>query len=242
MGVMDYASTPISPDPAEGPVKRGKGRPKKQPGEPTRRKKYKIQTDWQDFERQYRLGDKSVKDLAKIFGLTKVAAIQKIIDMGMIRDGIGLKREIVDQYMAVGEMSKIGVADGHKKSDMLSRLHSEDGVFDPTSIDRALKTQADQDISDMDKGLLNARRVLTRVCAMLDDDDLCGEPKNLDLIVGVNLKAIDTIRKIRGLDKRTDEVGMKDFSAVLIAVRQRMLTRGHHEVLTMTATVDCKVE
>lgn len=133
------------------------------------------QTDWNAIEALYRAGSKSVNAIAKDFGISEGTIRARAKKNGWVRDPEGTKREIVRARMA-------GLTKGIANCEVRKTIENE----------------ADQDIADMQDGLAVARGCIRRLMEMVES---AVDAREVKTIVEANKGAIETIRKIRGLDE-----------------------------------------
>jgi len=132
--------------------------------------------DWIAIEGVYRAGVKSIADIAKDHGISDTAIRKHAKKHGWLRDPEGCKRQMVRAALSGF------TADG-------SRFAG-----------KTIEEETSQDIKDMQGGLLVARLCIERLqIAVVDETD----PRVIKVIADANKVAIETIRKIRGLDDPT---------------------------------------
>jgi hypothetical protein len=151
--------------------------------------------DWVAVEGVYRAGSESVRAIAERHGVTEAAIRQRAKKYGWTRDAAGTKREIVRAHFA-------GVT---------SQITSQEIV-------RSIEDAARQDIEDNERGVRIARLALMSLERAVET---VVEPKEIKVIIEATSSAIDTIRRIRGLedpvpsvndatsDEKTSEVAAK---------------------------------
>ena len=136
----------------------------------------KPKADWIAVEGAFRSGTGSIRDIAASHGITDTAIRKRAKAEGWIRDPEGTKRE---QVKAI--MSGVG---SHQGSQFAAEI---------------IAREAQQDAADMRLGLSVARKVLGRLETMAE---LCDTPKDVKVVAEANKIAIETIRRIRGLDEQ----------------------------------------
>jgi len=138
----------------------------------------KPEPDWEAIERLYSAGRMSLRDIATKHGVSFSGVRMRAKRCGWVQNPTGTKRQIVADALA-------GVEKGMK----------------PEEVKRAQNLAAAEDLADMKTGLATYRRVLK---AMQLAADLLGaddpDPKTAKVILETADKAVDGIRKIRGLD------------------------------------------
>lgn len=135
----------------------------------------KSRVDWIAIEGVYRAGHKSLREIAADYGLTDGAIRKRAKVEGWIRDPEGAKRQRVKAILA-----GVGTHDGTQYAV------------------RTIGEQAQQDADDMTLGLHVARRVLRRLA---DVAEALSDPKDMKVVAEANRIAVETIRRIRGLDE-----------------------------------------
>jgi len=138
------------------------------------------QADWVAIEGIYRAGVKSIRDIAIDHGISDTAVRKHAKKHGWLRDPEGTKRQMV--RAALSGFSVDG---------------SQFAV-------KTLGEETSQDIRDMEGGLAVARLCIERLQLVVVDSK---DPREIKVIADANKVAIETIRKIRGLDdpQRSDD-------------------------------------
>lgn len=131
-------------------------------------------TDWIAVEGAYRSGSGSLREIAANNGITEGAIRARAKKHGWMRDPEGTKREQVKALLS-------GAAQNATHCAL-----------------RNIEEAAHQDAADMNMGLSVARRVLASLSALAVTSE---EAKDLKVIAETNKIAIETIRRIRGLDE-----------------------------------------
>lgn len=147
--------------------------------------------DWVAIEAEYRSTKRPVLQIAKQHGITEGTIRARARKNGWNRDSSGLKRQIVADSMS-------GVTKGVTTDTIRNNIESE----------------AQTDIDDMQTGLDIARNCLTNLLAVSLD---CQDPRVIKTIIESNKLAIETIRKIRGLDAPMDFSNMSDEEVAALA-------------------------
>lgn len=140
--------------------------------------------DWIKIEGVYRAGIRSVESIAREFEISGAAIHKHAKKHGWVRNPEGTKREMV--RAALSGFSVDGFNDGE-------RLNH-----------KTISDETAQDIRDMQAGLSVARLCIDRLMlAVVTATD----PKEIKIIAEANKTAIETIRKVRGLDdpQKTDD-------------------------------------
>lgn len=138
----------------------------------------KQPSDWAALETAYRAGVKSVRAIADEHGVPEGTIRSRAKKHGWTRNPEGTKRELVRAAMAGAQA---GITHAVTHAAMRENIESE----------------ADQDIADMQNGLSVARGCIGKLKAMVESAD---GPRDIKIIVEATKGAIETIRRIRGLD------------------------------------------
>jgi hypothetical protein len=131
--------------------------------------------DWIAIEAQYRAGSPSVNAIAKEFGVDEGTIRNRAKKNGWTRDAEGAKRQIVKSAMS-------GIPKGVPNSE----------------VRKIIEDEAEQDIADMRDGLAVARACIAKLRTMVE---MAADAREVKVIVEANKGAIETIRRIRGLDE-----------------------------------------
>ena len=134
----------------------------------------KPKCDWIAIEGEFRAGKRSLREMASNHGITEGAIRKRAKAEGWIRDPAGAKRERVKAIMAG--------AGTHEGTQYAAET---------------IALEAQHDADDMNLGLSVARKVLRRLQDVAEE---CDNPKDLKTVAEANKIAIETIRRIRGLD------------------------------------------
>lgn len=132
------------------------------------------------IEAAYKAGGKSLNALAKELDIPEPTLRRLVKKNGWVQDAPGRKRKIVSEHFA-------GVSSG-----MTNKLTNDE-------VRQRQEAAALEDISDMQAGLDVARACIRRLGDMVED---ASDPRDIKVIVDANKGAIETIRKIRGLDEK----------------------------------------
>ena len=156
--------------------------------------------DWTAIEGLYRAGIRSINGLAKEHGVTEGAIRARAKKHGWVRNPGEVKREIVAAHMA--------------------------GVTNDVTRDvvRNIEDAARADVADMEGGLRINRNCLINLELA---SETATDPKEIKTIVDGASAAIESIRRIRGLDKPAvgnggDSCGFGN--AVLAAIKAKHAT------------------
>ncbi len=134
--------------------------------------------DWDSIEVEYLAGIKSIRAIASEFDCNEASIRKKAKKEGWIRNPTKAKREQVKARLA--QCTQEGTQTGTRKE---VRTRINEAVC--------------QDVTDMNLVLSNARGALTNVSIALPDLMDMRELKNA---MDINKNAMETIRRIRGLD------------------------------------------
>lgn len=141
-----------------------------------RNNKKQDKYNYTDAEVDYRSGLLSVRAIAAKYGMPEPSLRQEARTRGWIRGLAATKRTMVSDVMAGGDMYGHATEEEVKKRQLIA---------------------AEQDLRDMNAGLNVARACIRALYNMVDETD---NAKEIKYIVDANKAAIETIRKIRGLD------------------------------------------
>lgn len=147
--------------------------------------------DWVAIEAEYRGTKTPLRRLADQYGVTEGAIRARAKKGGWTRDAVGLKRSLVANAMS-------GISQGVTQDELRNCIESE----------------AKTDIDDMQTGLDIARNCLRNLLIVSTD---CEDPRVIKTIIESNKLAIETIRKIRGLDAPMDFSNMSDEEVAALA-------------------------
>lgn len=142
-----------------------------------------AQADWNAIEGQYRANpSRSIRSIAEEFRVTEGAIRARAKKLGWVRDPSGTKRELVASAMSGVPINTRGIT-----QDELRNLVTQ---------------EATNDLIDMSAGLSVARQCIGKLSEMVKTAD---DPRDIKIIVEANRGAIETIRKIRGLDREEEK-------------------------------------
>ena len=139
----------------------------------------KTKANWVAIEGLYRIGDRALRDIGDEYYITESAIRKRAKRKGWARDASATKREIVRQAMS-------GTQDV---------LRGPQGAQD---IQEAIEEAATQDIGDMQRGLRIQRHCLM---SLEQAAEVVTDAREVKIIVEAAGSAIDSIRRIRGLDQ-----------------------------------------
>lgn len=131
-------------------------------------------TDWLAIESDYISGEKSVNSIADEHGVSEGAIRARAKKHGWTRSAAKTKRELVSNAMA-------GITNN----------------VTSVNVRNLINVEVEQDVQDMQDCLSVARACVKRLYGMVDVSD---EPRDIKIIVEANKAAMETIRRIRGLD------------------------------------------
>lgn len=134
--------------------------------------------DWLSIEGAYRAGVMPLREIGDTYGVSEAAIRKKAKLNDWLRDPTGTKREIVKGLIA-------GITTGSTQQSAQEYAK------------RTIYTEADKDAEYMGDCLDVAVKAVHKLHAMIDSAE---EPKDIKIIVDANKSAMDTIRRIRGLD------------------------------------------
>lgn len=135
--------------------------------------------DWDSIEVHYRAGARALRDIAAEFGVNESAIRKRAKRYGWIRNPAALKRARVNARLA----------DGAQNEARLSPL-----------IDAQWEAEVAQDVQDMVRGLNVSRACLARLEMLAGTEE---DPKVIKTIMEAAKTAVETIRRIRGLDNES---------------------------------------
>lgn len=131
--------------------------------------------DWAQIEADYRSSDTPVLQLAKKYGVSEGTIRVRVKKYGWVRTPLPLKRALVEQKL-------IGITNGNTNV---------------VATRKAIEDSADAAAEDMTRGLEVARACVARLGEMVP---LCDNPRDVKVVAEANKIAVETIRRIRGLD------------------------------------------
>lgn len=136
--------------------------------------------DWIAIEGEFRAGVEPLRAIASRHGVSEAYIRKRAKAAGWSRDPSGTKREIVKAVMAGAHRS---AQESAQKSAQVALSEIEDA--------------AALDIADMERGLRINRQCLINLETAAETS---AEPREIKVIVEATSAAIESIRKIRGLD------------------------------------------
>lgn len=139
--------------------------------------KAKKGVDWAAIEVEYRSGVRALRVIAVAHGTKESTIRTRAQKYGWVRDVAGTKREIVKAAMA-----------GSAHDSAQTSAHE---------VMRGIESAAAEDIVDMERGIRISRTCLEKLETAVG---VAKEPKEIKVIVEATGMAIDSIRRIRGLD------------------------------------------
>jgi hypothetical protein len=161
--------------------------------------------DWVSIEGEYRAGVKPITAIATAHGISHTAINKRAKARGWARDPAAAKRKMVEAHFSGVQSARV--------SPEVSGLTLE-----------TIEDAAREDIADMERGLRINRHCLM---ALEQAAETVADPKQVGLIVGATSAAIDSIRRIRGLDDDKPPV-LKQATAV--ATGQRLADLSDEEL------------
>lgn len=141
--------------------------------------------DWVAIEGAFRSGHMSIRQIAEDHGVSDMAIRKRAKAGSWVRDPSGAKRAMVKAALA-----------GFRQSEKHAR--------------EIMEREAARDTEDMNLGLDVARKALRRLAEMVEGIEA---PREVKVVVEANKIAIETIRKIRGLDDAVEEAGSAAIAA-----------------------------
>lgn len=139
---------------------------------PAKKPKY----NFADAEVDYRAGSMSVNAIATKHGIPEPTLRREAKKLGWVKGLSSTKRAMVSDAMAGADLTKT-LTNDEVRQNQLSAAH--------------------QDVADMNCGLAVARACMQSLLVMAASAD---SPRDIKSIVDANKAAVDTVRKIRGLD------------------------------------------
>lgn len=137
------------------------------------------QVDWIAVEGAYRAAGASLRAIAAEYGTSEATIRRMAKKHGWVQDATGTKRRIV--------------------ADRLSGV-----THDATQCAMSqITSAAGQDVDDMNNGLAVARACLRRLAIIVEQSE---DAKEIKVIAEANKIAVETIRRIRGLDDAPEGV------------------------------------
>lgn len=135
--------------------------------------------DWLAIEGAYRAGIMPLREIGAAYSVSEAMIRKKAKQSGWLRDPTGAKREIVKGLIAGG-----------------AQVGAQEYAM------RTIYAEADKDAEYMGDCLGVAVKAVGKLNKMIDT---VSEPKDIKIIVDANKSAMETIRRIRGLDEESKE-------------------------------------
>lgn len=135
--------------------------------------------DWLTIEGAYRAGVMPLREIGAAYGVSEAAIRKKAKQCDWLRDPTGTKREIVKGLIA-------GITTGGTQQSAQEYAT------------RTIYSEADKDAEYMGDCLGVAVKAVGKLNTMIDSAE---EPRDIKIIVEANKSAMETIRRIRGLDE-----------------------------------------
>jgi hypothetical protein len=145
----------------------------KQESKPLKKPKY----NFGDAEADYRAGSMSVRAIADKHSIPEPTLRREAKKQGWVKGLAATKRAMVSDAMAGADLTHTLTHDEVRQNQL---------------------SEAQQDVADMHSGLAVARKCMSVLYAMAAS---ATEPREVKTIVEANKSAVETIRKIRGLDE-----------------------------------------
>ena len=134
--------------------------------------------DWISIEGAFRAGVMPLREIGSAFGVSEAAIRKKAKQNNWLRDPTGTKREIVK-----GLIAGISTGGGSQSAQEYAS--------------KSIHIEAEKDTEYMGDCLDVAVKAVRKLHGMIDS---AGEPRDIKIIVEANKSAMETIRRIRGLD------------------------------------------
>ena len=131
--------------------------------------------DWVSIEGRYRANKGSLREIASEFGVSEAGIRKRAKKEGWVRDPEGIKRQRVKAALSGAGSAQTGAQ----------------------CAARTLGDETEQDVDDMRAGVEVARHCIARLLKFVL---MTNDPKEVKVIADANKLAIETIRRIRGLD------------------------------------------
>jgi hypothetical protein len=133
--------------------------------------------DWIAIEIDYKAGIRTLRVIGDVHGVAESTIRKRAQKHGWLRDPSGIKNEMVRNAMAGAQ---IGAQESAQE------------------ILRTISQEVVEDVTDMKRGLHVSRTCLANLVLAAN---AATEPKDIKVIIEATALAIDSIRKIRGLDE-----------------------------------------
>lgn len=141
----------------------------------------------------------SLNSVAARYGIPESSLRREVKRRGIVRGGASeRKRRIVEGHFA-GEVAN--------------------EVASPEGVQASIEAAAGDDIRDMDDALTVCRQAIRKLKAVVDE---LADPRDIKAAVEANARAVDVIRKIRGLDAPVDFSDWSDDELQIMATTGRM--------------------
>ena len=154
--------------------------------------------DWLAIEGAYRAGIMPLREIGAAYGVSEAAIRKKAKQSDWLRDPTGTKREIVKGLIA-------GITTGGTQQSAQEYAA------------RTIYAEADKDAEYMGDCLGVAVKAVGKLNTMIDE---ASEPKDIKIIVDANKSAMETIRRIRGLDDETKEPPKEAMTIKIVRARK----------------------
>ncbi len=141
----------------------------------------------------------SLNSVASQFGIPESSLRREVKLRGIVRGGASeRKRRIVE---------------GHFSGEVANE------IANPEAVQARIELEAAADIQDMDDALTVCRQAIRKLKAVVDE---LADPRDIKAAVEANARAVDVIRKIRGLDAPMDFSDWTDDELSLLAQTGRI--------------------
>lgn len=154
----------------------------------------KQKYNFADAEVDYRAGTMSVNAIATKHGIPEPTLRREAKKLGWVKGLSSTKRAMVQDAMSGADLTKSLTNDEVRQNQL---------------------SEAQQDVADMNCGLSVARACMTALLAMVPIAD---SPRDIKSIVEANKGAVDTVRKIRGLDDLPADQSGDPVSSLIAAI------------------------
>lgn len=156
----------------------------------TRKEKY----NFADAEVDYRAGSMSVNAIAGKHGIPEPTLRREAKKRGWVKGLASTKRVMVQDAMSGADLTNELTNDEVRQNQL---------------------SAAQQDVADMQTGLAVARSCMRSLLAMVDKAE---GPRDIKAIGEANKVAVDTVRKIRGLDDLPSDPNEDPVASLLAAI------------------------
>lgn len=154
----------------------------------------KQKYNFADAEVDYRAGLMSVNAIATKHGIPEPTLRREAKKLGWVKGLSSTKRVMVQDAMSGADLTKTLTNDEVRQNQL---------------------SAANQDVTDMNSGLAVARACMSSLLMMVP---LAEGPRDIKSIVEANKGAVETIRKIRGLDELPSDPGDDPVSSLISAI------------------------